>query len=202
MGNADESLPSHKRKKLVVHEFGAIWIPNKANLQRRLCIIGHCGRGGHRGSTTTYENLREHYFWNGMRDDVGTFCSTCLHCAVTIGGDRVPRPLGHALHADQPNEIIHFDYLYLFESNGKDCYVLIIKDDASSFVWLEPCAAPDAENTVDALQRWFASFGVVLTWVSDRGSHFKNTVMSSLNRSLHAFHHFTTPYCPQSNGTV
>lgn len=37
---------------------------------------------------------------------------------------------------------------------------------------------------------------------TDRGSHFKNTVMAALNKALHSRHQFTTPYCPQSNGTV
>ncbi len=30
----------------------------------------------------------------------------------------------------------------------------------------------------------------------------KNRVIAQLNRKLHAHHHFTTPYCPESNGTV
>ena len=39
-------------------------------------------------------------------------------------------------------------------------------------------------------------------WCSDRGTHFKNEVVRLLNRMLRARHHFTTAYCPQSNGTV
>ncbi len=88
------------------------------------------------------------------------------------------------------------------ESTTGHCYILILKDDASSFIWLEPCLTADAQTTVDVLTRWFSSIGVVLTWNSDRGSHFKNTVMTALNRALHAHHNFTTAYCPQSNGTV
>ena len=81
-------------------------------------------------------------------------------------------------------------------------YVLVIKDDASSFVLLEECDSADATNTVRALRKWFSLFGVSLFWVSDRGSHFKNKVMAGLNRALHSHHHFTTPYSPQSNVTV
>ena len=39
-------------------------------------------------------------------------------------------------------------------------------------------------------------------WCSDRGTHFKNEVIRLVNRMLYARHHFTTAYCPQSNGTV
>jgi len=188
---------------LFVFNDDSIWIPNSAvQLQLRLCIIGHCGRGGHRGAATTYENIRAHFQWESMRSDIVSFCNTCLHCQSTTGGQRIPRPMGHALHSDRPNEIIHFDYLYMGPSDQGMQYVLIIKDDASAFVWLEPCTATDAESTVEVLLRWFASFGVVQTWISDRGSHFKNSVVNAVNRQLHSHHHFTTPNCPQSNGTV
>jgi hypothetical protein len=50
--------------------------------------------------------------------------------------------------------------------------------------------------------RWFAVFGVVLLWISDRGSHFKNEVVRRVQKELKANHHFTTENCPWSNGTV
>jgi hypothetical protein len=50
--------------------------------------------------------------------------------------------------------------------------------------------------------RWFAVFGVVLLWISDRGSHFKNEVVQRVQKELKAKHHFTTVNCPWSNGTI
>jgi hypothetical protein len=50
--------------------------------------------------------------------------------------------------------------------------------------------------------RWFAVFGVVLPWISDRGSHFKNEVVRRVQKELKAKHHFTTANCPWSNGTI
>jgi hypothetical protein len=50
--------------------------------------------------------------------------------------------------------------------------------------------------------RWFAVFGVVLLWISDRGSHFKNEVVQRVQKELKAKHHFTTANCPWSNGTI
>ena len=137
-----------------------------------------------------------------MRADVFSFCNTCLHCQSTNGGRRIPRPLAHTLHADKPNELLHFDYLYMHPSETGEQYVLIVKDDASSFIWLEPTEASDAHTTVKVLAKWSSLFGIAPMWCSDRGTHFKNEVMRLLNRTLRARHHFTIPYCPQSNGTV
>lgn len=55
---------------------------------------------------------------------------------------------------------------------------------------------------MDALQQWFAIFGIVPNWVSDQGPHFKNQVVEKLRRYYGSAHHFTPAYCPWVNGTV
>ena len=200
---SDADRPETCSNDLFVYNDGAVWIPkDDTSLQPRICIIGHCGRGGHRGADTTYTNIKDHFRWLNMKPDVSVFCNTCLHCAASSGNKRVPRPLGHALHADKPNELIHFDFLYMGPGTAGYSYVLIVKDDCSSLVWLEPTATADADSAAAVLSRWFSLFGVVPTWVSDQGSHFKNSLMTAINRTLHSHHHFTTAYCPQANGTV
>jgi Integrase core domain len=113
-----------------------------------------------------------------MAKDVKVFVQNCLHRVATIPGDKVPRPLGMPLIATKPNEILHFDFLYICLSrDGKYQYVLLLMDDLIGYLWLVPCRTADAAATDDALMRWFAVFGVVLLWISDRGSHFKNEVV-------------------------
>jgi Chromo (CHRromatin Organisation MOdifier) domain len=45
-------------------------------------------------------------------------------------------------------------------------------------------------------------FGIVLLWISDRGSHFKKEVKRRVQKELKAKHHFTTANCPWSNGII
>ncbi|POM64802.1 Chromodomain containing hypothetical protein putative [Phytophthora palmivora] len=113
-----------------------------------------------------------------------------------------PRPLDKAIHADKPNEVMHWDYLYMGKSDSYLEYVLVIKDDTSKFVWLMPTDAATADNTFECLMRWFAMFGVVRWWVSDQGTHFKNKVLEGLQHALGAHRHFTTARCTWTNGTV
>jgi hypothetical protein len=65
-----------------------------------------------------------------------------------------------------------------------------------------PCRTADAAATFDALMRWFSVLDVVLLWISDKGSHFKNEVVRQARKELKAKHHFTTANCPWSNGTI
>ena len=185
-----------------------IWVPTEAtNLQIRLVVIAHCGSAGHRGVQATLNALTERFTWKGITKTVQNFCKECLHCCVLRGGAVVPRTLGTATHASKPNKVIHFDFLHMSdlvdicdEHEYKE--LLIIKDDFSHFVNLVPCISPTAEVVALALQDWFSSYGVVPTWVSDQGSHFKNTVIRELNEKLGAEHKFSLPYCPWSNGTI
>ena len=94
------------------------------------------------------------------------------------------------------------DFIYLGKSEDGFEYALVIKDDASKFVWLLLAKAADSIFVADALLLCFATFGVCHHWVTDQGTHFKNQVIEDLQRVLGANHHFTTARCPWANGTV
>lgn len=180
-----------------------IWIPSDDDdLKIRILIAAHCGPSGHRAKSTTLRELLKHFYWKEADNCVDSFVKSCLHCLCTSSGKSIPRPFGHAIHATKPNEVIHFDYCYLGKSNIGPVYVLIVKDDLSSYTWLFPCDAPNTENVVDALTEWISSFGAPSQWVSDQGTHFKNEAMTVLKERLRCAHHFTLPYCPWTNGTV
>ncbi|KAH9089361.1 hypothetical protein LEN26_019240 [Aphanomyces euteiches] len=109
----------------------------------------------------------------------------------------VLRPVGETLHAIEPNQLIHCDFMAV-----QGGYVHVIVDDASRFcqlTWHDVCKAFDA---VEALQLWFATFGIVPVWMSDQGPHYKNEIMRELRRLYGSAHNFSPAYCPWVNGTV
>jgi transposase InsO family protein len=150
----------------------------------------------------TLSAIQDHYYWQGMSKDVKVFVGSCFRCIAIAPGETTPRPRREALHATKPNEVIHFDYLYMGPSVDDAKYVLIVKDDYSNYVRLKQCKNADADSTAAVLIEWFAAFGVAQQWVSDQGSHFKNTVMADIQKQLGTNHHFTTAYSPWANGTV
>jgi hypothetical protein len=183
----------------------ALWIPERAvELQLRLCVEAHCRSAGHRAYEATLGAIKEYVACTTMAKDIKVFVQNCLHCVATVPGDKVPRPLCTQLHATKPNEILHFDFLYIgLSRDGKYQYLLLLKNDLSRYLWLvHRYRTADAAATVDALMRWFAVFGFVLLWISDRASHFKNEVVQRVQKELKAKHHFSTANCPLSNGTI
>ena len=137
-----------------------------------------------------------------MKKDVDALVRDCLHCIVTRTGEKVPRPLGHAMHGDSPNEVVHLDFLYMGRSSSEKVYVLLIRDDLSGYVWLWPTEEANAACAAEALCVWLGVFGCMDWIVSDQGSHFKNMLIKSLTEESRVHHHFTTAYCPWSNGSV
>jgi transposase InsO family protein len=163
----------------------------------------HCLSAGHRAYEATLGAIKEYVAWTTMVKDVKVFVQNCLHCVATVPGDRMPRPLGTQLHATKHNEILHFDFLYIgLSRDGKHQYLLLLKDDLSGYLWLLPCRTADSAATVDALMRWFAAFCVVLLWILDRSSHFKDEAVRRVQKELKSKHHFTTANCSGSNGTI
>ena len=73
-------------------------------------------------------------------------------------------------HGTTPNEVVHFDYLYVGESGPLASqglseeagfrFILVIMDDLSNFVLLEPVAVCTAEATVAYLLQWRKTLGV------------------------------------------
>jgi transposase InsO family protein len=189
---------------LFIDSGGRVFVPDVQHLRLRLCIVAHQGIGGHRGFDTTIHWLTPRFVWPGIDTDVRIFCAACLHCLRTKGGKTVPRPWLHVPSASGPNEVIHFDYVYIREAKDEMTpeYVLVIVDGFSRFVWMHAVRAATATNTVTALMQWFGLFGVCREWVSDQGRHFLNDVMEQLRARLGADHRFTTAYAPWSNGIV
>ncbi len=87
-------------------------------------------------------------------------------------------------------------------SNDGFKYLLLIKDDLSSYVWLSPTKNANAEVVAENLSRWIASFTLMDTCVSDQGYHFKSNVMKEMAEGFEVTHHFATVYTPWANGTV
>ena len=125
----------------------------------------------------------------------------CLHCVDTCAGEIVPRPYDDTVHGTAPGEVVHFDFLYVSSSGPEGSEglhgfrdILVIMDDVSNFVSLEPSEACTAEFTAKHLLNWCKTMGVPHVWVSDTATHFKNRVRAQLSDALKVGHRFAVAY--------
>ena len=93
---------------------------------------------------------------------------------------------------------MHFDYLYVGESGPKASqglsvdggfrYILVIMDDLSNFVSMEPVEVCTAEAIASSLITWCKTLGVPRVWVCDTATHFKNAILTRLREALRIDH--------------
>ncbi|CAM9309014.1 unnamed protein product, partial [Sphacelaria rigidula] len=188
-----------------------LWISSSdKQLQVRLMIFAHMRDAGHRGVAAMLVRLQEFCVWQGIETHVREFVRH-LHYADSRAGDVVPRPLGETVHRTTPNEVVHFDFLYVGNSGplasqglSKDAgfrYIVVIVDGLSNFVALEPVAVCAAESTVASVLNWCKTLGMPRVWVSDNATHFKNATLAKLREALRVDYQFVVAYFPWSHGT-
>ncbi|CAM9136518.1 unnamed protein product, partial [Laminaria digitata] len=183
---------------------GALLTPEDAKeLQLRLLVCGHCGEAGHRGKEATMERLRPSCYWTHMEKGVCSFVDDCLNCVDSRRGGEIPRPFGETTHGTEVNSCLHFDYLYIGTDSDDDTkYILVLKEDITGFVMLEPASAANAENAAAGLQRWCTTLGVPSVLVSDTATHYKNQLLAKVTTLVGVDRRFAVANSPWTNGTV
>ncbi|OWY99161.1 hypothetical protein PHMEG_00029891, partial [Phytophthora megakarya] len=178
-----------------------VWIPAKSNgLIQRMLVVAHCGSQGHRGRDAMLTSLRRLFLIDRLRERVDTFLANCLLCKHVKGGKTIQRPWGETYRNNVRNGALHFDFLSLGDTFAGDCYLLVLKDEATHFTELTPCADPTSGVAVEAILAWHSRFGAPPVWISDQGSHFTSEVVAEVCRRLKAS--LTVTYSPWINGSV
>ena len=86
------------------------------------------------------------------------------------------------------DKVHHFDYLKLDDSDDGYAYVLVLVDDASSFVSLQPAASCTCEVAARSILEWVSVLGTPEVFVSDGAPRFKNETLKLVAAKLEASH--------------
>ncbi|XP_028079084.1 uncharacterized protein LOC114280871 [Camellia sinensis] len=69
-----------------------ICIPDIPELKKKILEEAHNSRFAvHPGNTKMYHDLKEHYWWTGMKRDIANHVSKCLHCQKVKAEHKRPR---------------------------------------------------------------------------------------------------------------
>lgn len=176
-----------------INESGAAWIPDPAeDFKLRVCIAGHTGPGGQRGTLATTKAIRKHFVGSNMRSDIQTFVKACIHCISPTDGQKIPRPLGASIHETRPHDLLRFDHIEIAPSNTGEKYILMLRDKFSTYDWLISFASTKAENAADAIIEWFSTFVCPKGLMPD-GQPILRTRLSVVFPKGSRFH-ITSPY--------
>ncbi|KAJ0458184.1 putative nucleotidyltransferase, Ribonuclease H [Helianthus annuus] len=82
-----QNLEVGKQSEFRIDKNGVVWcgkrlcVPNDSTLRESLLAEAHSSPFSiHPGSTKMYRDLRQHFWWNTMKEDVARYVSRCLTC--------------------------------------------------------------------------------------------------------------------------
>lgn len=149
-----------------------------------------------------YSELQRHYWWSGMRADIGRWSRGCLTCATHSTGRAVRPPLT-PIPVAGPFDRIGVNIIQFPVSRNGNKYAAVFMDYLTK--WPEVFPIPDQTAATIArllVEEIVSRHGVPAQVLSDRGSTFLSALMKEVEELL-GFHKVnTTAYHPQTDGLV
>jgi hypothetical protein len=172
----------------------------------QLLKVAHESRygGGHFDFERTFAQIRRHFVWPKLPQDVKKFCQTCDTCQRLNASRHLRGPLEVVQIPTAKWEQIGMDIagpLPVTPSGNK--YVLVVVDYLSRYP--EAIPMPDQEATTIAaafINKIVARWGVPRVVITDQGTNFTGNVLKIVYREMGIQRNPTTPFHPQSDGLV
>ena len=159
---------------------------------------------GHKGVKATYNGLRKHYVWNGMKEQIQTYIKHCQKCQQSkVSNQKTSGLLLPLPTPSSPWQDVTMDFTEILESLGYN-YILVVVDWFSKEVVFVPCTKEETAYSTTELFRvhvW-CQHGLPSTVVSDRGSVFASNFLGELYKLLGIKRKMSTAFHPQTDGQM
>jgi len=173
------------------------------NLRRGLFDNVHAGPlSAHLGSDRTLSQLKQEYYWPGMRRDIITWYRQCTQCARGRGPPNRPHGALQKVTVGEPLDIVAVDILSGLPTTPEGYqYILVITDYFTKWSEAYPLKDAEAPTCMRAMYNsFFARFGLPRQLHSDQGKNFESKLFHELCALAGVAKTKTTPFHPQSDG--
>ena len=161
------------------------------------------GKMGHLGAERVFQLARQRVYWPYMQKDIEVYTQQTCACNAKKRPHREQFAPLQSIHSSCPMELVTIDFLKLEKSSAQHEYVLLIVDHFSRYAIGYPCKNKSALTAAKNLYNDFIlKFGIPARILHDQGREFENKLFESLEKYCGLVKSRTTPYHPQTNGTV
>ena len=188
---------------------GRNYIPRNMELRRDIVKTFHDHEtAGHPGEIGTYNAVRQHYWWPGLRTFVKNYVQGCGICQQ-FKIDRTPSKPAfiptEGAKSTRPFANCSMDLITnLPLAEGYDSILVVVDQGLSKGVILAPCNKTiTSEQTAKLLlENLYKRFGLPDKIISDRGPQFASKAFLELLKLLGIKSALSTAYHPQTDGTT
>jgi len=197
-----------KGKNILFYQ-GRNYVPNDLELRKHIVHKYHNTiTAGHPGELETFNAVRRHYWWPGMRIFVKNYVKGCGKCQqfkinrnpanpafLPIQGAKSNRPFAYC-SMDMITDLPMID--------GYDSILSVVDHGLTKGVIFIPCSKTVTEEEVGKLllKNVYRRFGLPDSFLSDRGPQFAAKAFRELLKLLGIESKLTTAYHPQGDGTT
>ncbi|GJW90781.1 reverse transcriptase domain-containing protein [Tanacetum coccineum] len=194
-----------KREDGSLHYMDRIWVPLVGGVRTKIMDEAHKTRYSvHPGADKMYYDLRDMYWWPGMKKEIAIYVSKCLTCAKVKAEHQ--RPSGLLQQPEIPEwkwEKIAMDFITKLprSSSGHDAIWVIVDRLTKSAHFL----AIREDYSMEKLARLYideivAQHRVPTSIISDRNGRFMSRFWKTMQKALGARLDMSTAYHPQTDG--
>ena len=206
-----QNMEEGKQQELRIDEHDVIWfgdrlcVPADPSIREAVLADAHSSPFSiHPGSTKMYQDLKKHFWWNGMKKDVAEFVGKCLTCQqVKIEHQR---PSGLLQQLDIPVwkwENISMDFVTglprTFKKNDTIWVVVDRLTKTSHFLPIREGYSSDKLAEIFQ-QEIIRLHGTPVSIVSDRDPRFTSRFWKGFQKAWDTQLHFSSAFHPQTDG--
>jgi hypothetical protein len=190
---------------------GTVWfgkricVPNQKVLKDLILREAHdSAHSIHPGSTKMYQDLKEYYWWYGMKRDVAEYVALCDTCQRVKAEHQRPAGLLQPLKVPEWKwEEIGMDFIVgLPRTQAGYDSIWVVVDRLTKVAHFIPVKTTYSSAKLAELymSRIVCLHGVPKKIVSDRGTQFTSRFWQKLHESLDTKLNFSSAYHPQTDG--
>ncbi|MCQ7285346.1 hypothetical protein NP026_23605, partial [Salmonella enterica] len=182
-----------------------IWVPKHGELRNKILEEAHKSRYTvHPGNNKMYQDLRNNFWWIGMKKDIAEYVSKCLTCSQVKAEHQKPSGLLQQLEMPVWKwELITMDFVTKLPKTrkGNDAIWVIVDRLTKSAHFLPIKETFSMERLAQLYVDEVVSLhGVPLSIVSDRDSRFTSHFWTSFQEAMGTRLNLSTAYHPQTDG--
>ena len=189
----------------ILHFRGRLCIPDDPELKEQILSEAHSTPYSvHPGATKMYKDLKEQFWWSGMKKEVAEFVAKCLVCQKIKAEHQ--RPGGELQPIEIPEwkwDQIAMDFVVGLPrtTKGHDAIWVIIDRLTKSAHFIPIKITFSLEQLADLYVREVIRLhGVPKSIISDRDARFTSKFWRSVQRAMGTSLKFSTAFHPQTDG--
>ena len=189
---------------------------NKLYLEKKLCIPTGSIRldilndnheslyGAHRGYKKTLAQLKRHFYWPKMKQEIYDYVKTCSKCQKAKSSNI--KPYGKLQSFPPPKrkwEEISMDFIFdLPKTSNRNTGIMVVVDKLSKHThFIALSSTINAKGTADIFYKEiYKHHGLPRKIISDRDSRFTSNFWKTLMKTLKIKLNLSTAFHPQTDG--